>query len=124
MQQIIIIGNVVRDPELRKTSSGISVCSFTIATNNKEKVDYFRCNAWRGLAEVTAKYLKKGSKAAVVGTVTLNTYTANDGQSKSSLEVNAYEVEFLSPRDERKQETADERAGFVEVTDPDSDLPF
>ena len=124
MQKVIIIGNVVRDPELRKTSSGISVCSFTIATNSKDKVDYFRCNAWRSLAEVTSKYLKKGSKAAVTGTVSLSTYTGNDGQARSSLEVNVDEVEFLSPRDERKQETPDERAGFVEVTDSSESLPF
>ena len=66
----------------------------------------------------------KGKKVAVVGTVSISTYTGNDGQARSSLEVNVDEVEFLSPRDERKQETADERAGFVEVTDPSEQLPF
>ena len=63
-------------------------------------------------------------KTAVVGSVTMSTYKGNDGQNRASLEVNADSVEFLSPRDERKQETADERAGFVEVTDSSESLPF
>ena len=125
MNQLVIIGNVGSDPVTRMTKDGIQVTSFNVAVNNKDKsTTWFRCTAWRGLAEVCDKYLKKGMKTAVVGSVSLNTYKGNDGQNRASLEVNADSVEFLSPRDEQRHETADERAGFVEVTDPDSELPF
>ena len=127
MNKIFLTGNLTRNPEMRATKDGIQVTSFTIAVNKRGKdgeAEFFKINAWRGLAENCQKYLSKGKKAAVVGSVSLNTYTGNDGKQRASLEVNADEVEFLSPRDERKQETADERSGFVEVTDSSESLPF
>lgn len=127
MNKIFLTGNLTRNPEMRATKDGIQVTSFTIAVNKRGKdgeAEFFKINAWRGLAEVCDKYLKKGMKTAVVGSVTMSTYKGNDGQNRASLEVNADSVEFLSPRDERKQETADERAGFVEVTDSSESLPF
>ena len=127
MNKLFIIASLGNDPVTRVTKDGIQVTSFNVAVNGRGKDAapiWFKINAWRGLAENCQKYLSKGKKIAVVGSVSLNTYTGNDGKQRASLEVNADEVEFLSPRDERKQETADERAGFVEVTDPDSELPF
>ena len=127
MNKIFLTGNLTRDVELRATKDGIQVASFTIAVSKRGKdkeADFFRCSVWRGQAEPCARYLSKGKKVAVVGTVSISTYTGNDGVARSSLEVNVDEVEFLSPRDERKQETADERAGFIEVTDPSEQLPF
>ena len=101
MNRLMIIGNLVRDPELRTTQDGISVCGFTVAVNRKkdEDADYFRVTAWRERGEICAKYLSKGKKVCVVGPVSVRTYTANDGQTKASLEVQADEVEFLSARE-------------------------
>ena len=102
MNRLTIIGNLTRDPELHTTSSGHNACSFTVAVNRRKKVeghpdaDFFRVTAWRGLADVCQQYLAKSSKVAVVGTVSVNTYTANDGTTRASLEVTADEVEFLS----------------------------
>ena len=127
MNQLVIIGNVGSDPVTRMTKDGIQVTSFNVAVNGRGKDAapvWFKINTWRGLAEVCDKYLKKGLKVAVVGSVSLNTYKGNDGQNRASLEVNADSVEFLSPRDEQRHETADERAGFVEVTDSSESLPF
>lgn len=125
MNQLVIIGNVGSEPVTRMTKDGIQVTSFNVAVSNRDKTTtWFRCSAWRGLAEVCDKYLKKGMKTAVVGSVTMSTYKGNDGQNRASLEVNADSVEFLSPRDEIKQETPDERAGFIEVTDSSESLPF
>lgn len=106
MNKIILIGNLTRDPELRTTQSGLSVCSFTIAVNGRAKpgeeppATFFRVTAWRQLADNCGKYLAKGRKVCVCGTVGVSTYQANDGSTRASLEVTADEVEFLSPREQ------------------------
>ena len=139
MQKLFIIGNLVRDPELRSTRDGIAVCSFTVAVNRRSKgaqagqqdADFFRVNAWRELGETCAKYLAKGRKVAVTGSVSVSTYTGSDGTARASMDVRADQVEFLSPREEphyapgtvgaidsqQKQES-----GFVQVDD--EELPF
>ena len=68
-----------------------------------KQTDFFRINAWRGLADTCAKFLAKGRKVAVVGELQARTYEAKDGKTKVSLDVQADEVEFLSPA-EQKQE--------------------
>lgn len=105
MNKVFLIGNLTRDPELRTTQTGLSVCSFTIAVNrrktqdsNQPEVDYFRISAWRQLGENCQKYLSKGRKVSVVGRVSASVYTGNDGTPRASLEVQADEVEFLTPR--------------------------
>ena len=106
MNKLTIIGNLVRDPELRTTSQGISVCSFTVAVNRRNTregqpdADFFRVTAWRQMGENCGKYLAKGRKVCVVGSVSVSTYTGNDGSTKANLEVTADDVEFLSPKDQ------------------------
>ena len=110
MNKLTIIGNLTRDPELRTTSAGVSVCDFTVAVNrrnrsrdaqaNQPEADFFRVSAWRERGELCAKYLAKGRKVCVVGPVSVRTYQANDGSTRASLEVTADDVEFLTPRGE------------------------
>ena len=109
MNKLTIIGNLTRDPELRTTATGVNVCSFTVAVNRRNRrddqngqpeADFFRVTAWRQLADICSKYLAKGRKVCVVGSVSVHTYTGNDGQTRASLEVNAEDVEFLSSRNE------------------------
>ena len=108
MNKLTIIGNLTRDPELRTVGSGITVCSFTVAVNrrrsnqngNQPEADFFRVTAWRQLGEICAKYLAKGRKVCVVGPVSAQTYQANDGTTRVSLEVTAEDVEFLSSRND------------------------
>ena len=101
MNKVFLIGNLTRDPELRTTPNGHTVCSFGLAVNRRRKVegqpevDFFNVSAWRQLGENAAKYLSKGRKACVVGTLTQRTYTANDGTTRTSLEVDADDIEFL-----------------------------
>ena len=78
--------------------------------------DFFRVTAWRGLADICGKYLAKGRKVAVVGSVSLHTYQSN-GETKASLEVNADDVEFLSPKE------TDQQTGMQKV-EPGEDFPF
>jgi len=109
MNRIVIIGNLVRSPEQRTTQSGIQVTTFTVAVNRRRtqdgqpEADFFRVTAWRGLAETCGKYLDKGRKVCVVGPVSINTYTGNDGQTRASMEVTAEDVEFLTPRNEQSE---------------------
>lgn len=107
MNKIILIGNLTRDPELRTTPNGYSVCDFTIAVNRRRSnqqagqqgdADFFRVSAWRQLGENCAKYLSKGRKVFVTGPVSARTYQAQDGSTRVSLEVTADDVEFLSSR--------------------------
>ena len=109
MNKLTIIGNLTRDPELRTTSAGISVCDFTVAVNRRvsranagsqPEADFFRVSAWRQLGENCQRFLAKGRKVCVVGPVSARTYQANDGSTRVSLEVMAEDVEFLSSRNE------------------------
>lgn len=111
MNKIILIGNLTRDPELRTTPNGYTVCDFTIAVNDRrgrnqqqggqqDTAQFFRVTVWRQLGETCAKYLAKGRKVFVSGPLTARTYQANDGTTRVSLEVTADDVEFLSSRAE------------------------
>lgn len=114
MEKLIITGNLTRDPESRVTQSGINVCTFTVAVNKpltksqkdagqQAQAKFFRVSAWRELGDNCQKYLAKGRKVMVVGTVDVNAYIGNqDGQAHASLEVTANEVEFLTPRNEQE----------------------
>jgi single-strand DNA-binding protein len=101
--QVILMGNLTRDPELRTTPSGQSVCSFSLALNRQwknqqgetqEAVDYIDCTAWSGLGERVAQYLSKGRPALVVGRLQQRSWE-QDGQKRSKVEVLATEVTFL-----------------------------
>ena len=109
MNKIILIGNLTRDPELKTTPNGYSVCEFTIAVNDRnarrqqngqESAQFFRISAWRQLGENCQRYLAKGRKVFVSGPLTARTYQANDGTTRVSLEVTADDVEFLSSRND------------------------
>ena len=104
MNKVYLIGNLTRDPETRTTQSGLTVCSFTLAVNRRTKrqdgtqeTDFIGVTAWRQLGENCAKYLAKGKKAAVSGSIQTRTYEAQDGSRRSAFDVVADEVEFLSP---------------------------
>lgn len=132
MNKTIIIGNLTKDPELRTTTTGVNVCTFTVAVNRRKtqsnqnpEADFFKVTAWRERGELCAKFLRKGRKVCVIGPVSVSTYTGNDGTTRANLEVTADEVEFLSPRVSDSEEApapVDAATGFTQV---DSDeLPF
>jgi len=103
MNKAILIGNLTRDPELKTLNTGVSVCSFNVAINRKyvgsdgnRPVDFFTINAWRQLGENCAKFLKKGSKVAIIGEIQTRSYDAPDGSKRYVTEIVADEVEFLN----------------------------
>ena len=105
MNQVTIIGNLTADPEKRTTTTGKDVTTFTVAVNRRQRdangnsvADFFRVSAWNELAKNCAAFLKKGNKVCVVGSVSIHTYTRNDGSSGANMEVMAQSVEFLTPK--------------------------
>ena len=122
LSELAIIGNLGKDPELRFTPSGQSVCAFSVAstrkyTHNDETVKettWFRVTAWRKQAEVCNKYLKKGAMVYVKGRLSPDkdtggpkVFSKQDGTSGSSYDVTAYEVKFLSRIESDKQPAED-----------------
>ena len=129
MNRLTIIGNLTRDPETRTTQSGKTVCTFTVAVNRRgsgqQEADFFRVSAWNALGENCGKYLAKGRKVAVVGSVSVETFESNkDGKTYATLQVMASEVEFLSAAGTAQEAPAntDEQTGFSKVES--DDLPF
>src|SRR6185369_7914939 len=104
--QVILMGNLTRDPELRQTPNGQNVVSFSLALNRsykdasgewQEVTDYVDCVAWAALAERVAQYLSKGRRAMVVGRLQSRSWE-QDGQKRSKVEVLANDVTFLDSR--------------------------
>lgn len=132
MNKSFIIGNLVKDPELRTTQSGLNVCTFTVAVNrrasgdNKQpEADFFRVSAWRQLGELCSKYLVKGRKVCVVGSVSASAYLGNDQQPHASLEITADDVEFLSSKgDQNSVSPPAHSAAPAKASNTDDDLPF
>lgn len=132
MNKVILVGNLTKDPELTTTTSGVSVCRFTIAVSRRyvgasgeRETDFINIVVWRGQAENCHKYLKKGSKCGVVGTLQTRSYDAQDGSKRYVTEVVADEVEFISTN--RSTEAAGrepvEDVAELKPIDDDS-LPF
>lgn len=129
MLKLMVIGNLTRDPEVRTLQDGRTVTNFTVASNRRQGAnsdhpvaDYVRVAAWDALGENCARYLRKGKKVYVSGTVQARAYTANDGHAAASLEMMAREVEFLSPRGEAEGAApAQEGNGYTPV---EEEAPF
>ena len=109
MNKVFLIGNLTKDPEMRSTQSGVAVCNFTIAVNRRfrnpqtgqQETDFLNVIAWRQLAELCGRYLTKGRKVAVTGSIQTRTYEAQDGSKRSAFDIVADEVEFLTPRNQQ-----------------------
>ena len=105
MNKVILVGNLTRDPELTETPSGVAVCRFSIAVSRDyasadgtRETDFFNITVWRGRAENCGKYLKKGNKVAIVGSLQNRSYEDKDGIKRNVTDVVANEVEFLTPK--------------------------
>ena len=101
MNIAVEIGNLTRDPELRKTQDGKSVCTFTLAVNRrskKDEADFLNIVTWNGLADNCHRYLSKGRKVAVAGHIETRSYE-KDGRTHYITEIIADEVEFLGGKE-------------------------
>ncbi|MBS1412877.1 MAG: single-stranded DNA-binding protein [Christensenellaceae bacterium] len=130
MNKIMLTGNLTAEPDMRQTASGIAVCTFTLAVNRRtskedgeKKTDFIPVITWRGLAENCFKYLRKGRKAAVSGSLQIRNYEAQDGSRRYIAEVIAEEVEFLSPAETALQTERISELPMEPIT-PRDELPF
>ena len=102
--KVILIGNMTADPELKQTTSGISVCSFSIAINRRfarteqgqQTVDFINIVTWRQNAEFVSRYFKKGNPILICGQLQTRKWTDNQGQARNTVEVVADEVSFVA----------------------------
>lgn len=98
LNSVILVGRMTRDPELRYTTNGNAVCTFTVAVNRKfkrEDTDFINCVAWKGLAENVANFTGKGSLVAVQGSLQIRKWEDKDGNKRSTPEVIGDQVIFL-----------------------------
>ncbi len=109
LNKVIIVGNLVRDPELRYTSGGVPVVNFKIASNKKykdnfgtykEDVCYVGVVAWQDLAQSCSEYLRKGSAVLIEGELRSRMKENEDGSKRNYLEIKAFHVQFLDKRTE------------------------
>lgn len=103
MNKCFLIGNLTKDPELKTTTTGTSVCNFTLAVTRRfsnqqgeREADFLPIVVWRAQAENCAKYLRKGSQIAVVGTIQTRSYETQDGSRRYVTEIIGDEVKFLN----------------------------
>ena len=133
--KIIIVGYLGRDPELQYTPQGTAVCKFTVATTEKrkdksgEQVDattWFRVSVWGKQAEFANQYLSKGRQVFIEGRLRQEEYTDRDGNKRTSLEVNATDVQFIGSRgdDAPQARSAAPREAEPSAAIQDDDIPF
>lgn len=122
LNTVSLVGRITADPELKHTSNGNAVCSFTIAVQRDgrdQPTDFLDCVAWRQTAEFIGQYVRKGALLSVSGSIQTRTYQDREGKNRKVVEILAQRVNSLE-----KRERAEERP--IEVTDADlmEDLPF
>lgn len=136
LNHITIMGRMTKDPELRRTGSGVAVTSFTLAVDrdiaNKEtgerETDFIECVAWRGTGEFVDKHFHKGSMAVVSGRLQIRGWTDKEGNKRRTAEVVADNVYF----GDSKKDATDNNVGhntaptqdFQQIDSPDGQLPF
>ena len=141
MTKVFLIGNLTRDPVLTETSGGVPVCRFGVAVNRgygeNRATDFYNVTAWRRLGEQVAQYTKKGNKIAVYGDLQIRQYDGNDGVRRTSVDVMAQDVEFLTPKGSsdggndfydapsgNERSAAPKKKPALEAFDDDGDIPF
>lgn len=135
MNKIILVGRLSKDPELRVTQSGVSVCSFSVACDRRfvkegeeRKADFINCIAWRQTGEFVSKYFAKGHRIALEGSLQTRDYTDSEGKKRYITEVIVDSVEFCQSKTENAtggnfaSNTEADVDGFMPIDD--EDLPF
>lgn len=135
INNVTLVGRLVRDAEARTTKSGKNIAAFTLAVNGieKEYVDFIDCLAWGKTADVVTKYTNKGKRVGVVGKLHINKYETKDGEKRSRAEVIVNSIQLLSSAEASKKEDAEEAKPSDEVNLDDvkldepvdlSEIPF
>src|SRR6266571_6056496 len=127
LNKIMLIGNLGKDPELNVTADGTPVTKFSLAVNRftksstgerEKETEWFNIVAWRQLAETCERYLHKGSKVFIEGRVTQRKYTDKNGLERTSVDVNATDMEMLTPKSASSGSESYSAAGVGDSNDP------
>lgn len=121
MNKVILIGNLTDDPKTTMTASGVTKCTFRLATQRKytnpqtgqREADFHNIVVWRQLADLCAKYLAKGRKCSVEGMIQYRSYDAQDGSKRYVTEIVAENVEFLTSRQQNAGQTEQPGGGYA-----------
>ena len=133
LNRIDVMGRLVRDPELRRTGSGVAVASFTVAVDRdfsgkddgEKETDFIDCVAWRKTAEFVTKYFTKGSLIVVSGRLQIRSWTDKDGNKRRTAEVLVDSVYFAGAKTPQQTPAASyPAANFSPLDGPDEQLPF
>lgn len=128
MNKVILIGRLTRDPEIRKTQSGKSTATFSLAVDRRKKdsgADFPECVAWEKIADLLGQYVKKGHKVGITGHLQTRTYDDKKGQKRFVTEVIVDELEFLETKNKSVfEEPKPAPPDFAMLEDDDNDLPF
>ena len=106
MNRVVLVGRLARDPELRSTPSGVSVCNFTVACdrrfaqNGERQADFISCIAWRQSGEFVSRYFKKGDRIALDGSIQTRSWDDQNGNKRYATEVVVDHVEFAQSKTE------------------------
>ena len=123
LNNVTLLGNLTRDPDVRNVGTNSTVCDFSIAMNRNRKnqdgekiteTTFVDINCWQKTAELCGKFLKKGDRVAITGRLQQDRWEDKEGNKRSKLYVTAHEVEFLTPpseRDERSQSDNEDDLG-------------
>lgn len=133
LNQISIMGRLVRDPEMRRTGSGLAVTSFTLAVDRdysekdggERETDFIDCVAWRQTGEFVSKYFAKGRLAAVTGRLQFREWTDKDGKKRRNAEILVDHIYFCGDKkDSAENRPEPSESGFMPMDAPDEGLPF
>ena len=132
LNKVVLMGRIVRDPELRRTSNGTAVTSLTLAVerdfgkdeNGKKVTDFIDVVAWRNTAEYVAKYFTKGSLAVAIGSLQIRNWTDKDGNNRRNAEVLAESVYFAGSKPNDGNAAAAPTTDYEEIMDDDVQLPY
>lgn len=127
MNKVIMMGRLTKDPEIRSTQSGMTVARFSLAVDRRtkeKKTDFFNCTAFDKRAEFAEKYLKKGTKILLAGSLQNDEYTNKEGRKVTSTGIIIDEMEFAESKAAEKQ-PKEEKSDFMDIPDSlDEELPF
>jgi len=109
--KVVLVGRLTHDPELRYTGTGVPVVKYSLAVNRNYKnaqgfyeTDFLNVVSWRKLAEISAKYLKKGKLILVEGRIQSRKYQAQDGSTRTAVDIQAEQMQMLDPKGSMKQD--------------------
>jgi single-strand DNA-binding protein len=127
---VVLMGRLTKEPEIRSTTSGKSVASFTLAVDrNRDEADFINISAWDKTAELVQQYCHKGSQVTLIGRIQVRSYDAKDGSRRYVTDIVASNVQFCGSRKDAQENNLNSLAAipgvqFTDIEADDGDLPF